>query len=119
MNKKSYKIKHLRNADINIGDEVYLIDGSALTILNPDGSDPVDVTNNLYIVDSYPSLTGLNIPLKEIKAIVIKTNITDSIIPGFILAYVQDIIVQIGTAQFRTCSDLVRKPGIQNTIPRL
>lgn len=105
MNKKSYQLIHLYSPHIKVGDEVYLKDGSALTLLSDDNKETKD---SYYIVNSYPICTGSTLKLEEIKATVITINIKDRVTIGSVSVYIQDIIVQIGNAQFRTCSALVR-----------
>jgi acid phosphatase class B len=101
MSKKSYKLAHFRNPHIKVGDEVFLIDGSALTLLDDDKKDE---TKNYYIVNAYPILTGSKLNLQNIKAKVITINVKNRVYIGYFTVYVQDVIVQIGNAKFRTCS---------------
>jgi len=106
MNKKSYQIIHLYNKDIKVGNNVYLTDGSALTLLDDDDK---FISDNYYLSQPYLHITGSRLILKEIKGIVTEINIKDRITIGPIDAYSQDIIVQIGKAKFRTCSALVKQ----------
>lgn len=107
--KRQYKLKSVVNPKIKVGDSVYLIDGSALS---NDKSD-----KEYYIVFAYRELTGRQEKLKEIKATVLETNITDNILTGSIgIAYIQDITVQIGDAVFRTCSGMVWYEGSSSTV---
>ena len=60
-----------------------------------------------FIVFDYPEITGSNEILKHIVGEVVEIGVTDSICVGVLSARIQDIIVQIGKAKFRTCSKFV------------
>jgi len=106
--KKSLQIKDLHQ-DLEIGDNVILIDGSALTLKEHDQYD--EFTQEYIIIREYPEVTGNPNKLKDIVGTVKEINIQDYISPSEAvnLAYRQDIIVQIGKALFRTASRLVKK----------
>ncbi len=107
MKKHSYKITQHINKSINVKDKVKLIDGSGLS-LNCKWDSPF--AKNYYIVYDYPEITGLSTNLKNCIAEVIKTNITDIGLPGACNTFrIQDIIIKIGNAEFRTCSQFVIK----------
>jgi len=100
----SDKITHTINTNINpnikVGDLVMVVDGSAFSIKNTDKHD-----KDLYIIYAYPELTGLDIPIKHIPAIVTKTGVTDKGCIGAVNSiYLQDIIILIGKTKFRTSS---------------
>lgn len=99
--KKSFQIKRCINTDIEKGDKVFLTDGSALSCIE-------DNDGEYYIVMAYLSITGKEEQLKDILCEVIEVGVTDFICPGYLKAYMQDIVVQVGNAMFRTCSAFVK-----------
>ena len=101
MNKKSFTIKRCIDSDIKPGDVVLLTDGSGLSLDDDESED------NYYIVYDY-AITNDHRLLKEIPAIVIQTNLTSHVLVVYNdFAYLQDIIVEVGAARFRTCSKFV------------
>ena len=105
---KSQRMDVIRHFDlsISVGDSVFLTDGSALSLK----SDDKFRFEKYYIVDSYPKITGDYHDLKNIKGTVTKVGIKNRIIySGFSWCYVQDIIVKVGNAEFRTASKMVTK----------
>lgn len=104
--KKSSTLKTYINPNIQLGDRVKLIDGSALSCDTH--------KEDLYIVFSYPALTGSESTIKDMEGIVVEINVQDRILNsrGLSMAYLQDIVVSLGKANFRTCSKFVMK--IQN-----
>ncbi len=106
-NKYSYKIESYIDPNIRVGEIVRLVDGSGLSLKSDSVND--NKNKNYYIVDSYPETTGIDKILSKIDAKVVEIGINDYVIVGVArIAYVQDIIIQIGDAQFRTCSQFVR-----------
>lgn len=90
-----------------MGDKVRLIDGSALSCVD-------DVNNEYYIIFAYPNKTGSTEILKNLEGTVVETGITDHVaisltIDPISVIYLQDIVVQLGDATFRTASQLVEK----------
>jgi len=103
--KRSITIQNRINPEIKVGDYVKLFDGSALSCDKHDND-----KRPLYIVNSYRELTGMSIIIKDIPALVISTGITNKVCDtGDNLLYLQDIVVKIGNADFRTCSGLVEQ----------
>lgn len=101
---ETMKIKRKVNDSIKKGDKVRLTDGSGLKAI---GSD-----KEFYIVHSYPELTGQDKPLKELTATVVATGLSGVYSKKnscFDFVYELDIIVEIGDAQFFTCSQFVKK----------
>ena len=108
MKKLTYTIRKFINPDIKVGDRIYVIDGSGFTIV----TDEVDENkiDSYFIINSYPHITGIDEVLCKIIGTVVEINITDKICPrGTINCYLQDIVVSLGNAKFRTCSDFVKK----------
>jgi hypothetical protein len=104
--KCSYKIVSYIDPNIRVGEMVRLVDGSGLSLKSDDS---ITFPNkNYYIVDSYPEVTGIDKVLSKIDAKVVEIGINDYVVIGVSSVYVQDIIIQIGEAQFRTCSQFVR-----------
>jgi len=104
MKSKSLKIKRLIDTEIKKGDTVRLIDGSGLT--------HISIEQPFYIVRPYPEVTGEDKELEIIEAKVIETNITDYVTEGVCNnCYLQDIIIKVGNAKFRTYSKSVAKKG--------
>ena len=98
---RQYIFKTFINPNIKVGDKVRICDGSGLTR-------ELDDDNHYYIINSYSHITKTDKNLKEIIATVVAININDSISithAGF--ARLQDIIIQLGDAKFRTCSQFV------------
>lgn len=107
MGKHSKQIKKLIDEQIKVGDKVRLIDGSAVCCVE-------DADNEYYLIFAYPDKTGSTEILKDLEGTVIETGITDHVSLTLIsdllsVVYLQDIVVQIGDANFRTASQLVRK----------
>ena len=100
--KKSYKLSRHINSEIKVGDRIKIVDGSGLTSFKE-----IDV----YIIYSYLELTGSELKLKEIEGTVLETNIDNFIHPihSLELAYLQDIVIELGNAKFRTSSNFIRK----------
>lgn len=109
MPKKSHETKACYDPDIKVNDEVYLIDGSALTLITEAEDLHSTTIKEYFIVNSYLELTGSPLNLQAIKGTVTAININNRVTIGYTKAYLQDIIVQIGNAKFRTCSALVSK----------
>lgn len=109
MSKKiTHTIKEYIDPEIKVGDIVRVTDGSTLST-----KDTSKYTEDLYIVYDYPELTGSNLPIKELDAIVIETGVKDKVIVTSInfhvFIYKQDIVLQIGETEFRCASQLVTK----------
>jgi len=102
--KKSIKLHKCINKEIKVGDKVKIYDGSSLT-LNVEDTD-----KSYYVVYEYPEITGLNMELQNIIGQVVETGIEDKITFREFgeWCYLQDIIVKLGNAQFRTASKMVR-----------
>jgi hypothetical protein len=111
MGKASLKLKKYINPQIKVGDKVKLIDGSALSHIKLKG--------DFYIVDSYPEITGEDALLKDIVGEVVKTKVKNSGCFGAFDIYVQDIVVKLGKAKFRTCSKMVRVVEEENFMENL
>lgn len=89
------------NPSIKAGDKVYIKDGSSLS---PLGSD-----ETVYIVDSYPHLTGVEDVIKNIEGVVVQVGIEDcflSSVAGKSL-FRQDILVCFGKGLFYCSSGCV------------
>lgn len=106
--KITHTIKNYINPNIEIGDTVRVWDGSTFSIKNT-----TKHTKSLHIVYAYPELTGSNKPIKELVAIVVKTNVKNK---GIVfstgaswLIYRQDIVLLIGKTKFRCASKFVNK----------
>jgi len=106
--KKSIKILKFIDTNIKVGSIVKLTDGSALSLITDNDK---KAEKNYYIVTAYPEITNSTEILKEINGYVIEANITDYCITSCSddIIYLQDIIVQIGNAKFRTSSNMVKK----------
>lgn len=103
--KKTFTIDTFINNDIKVGDKVFLIDGSAFTCMSNELDNEVE---SIYIICSYPKLTGSDKIIKEIVAEVLEVGISNKCCSAVCnKVYLQDIIVQIGTGKFRTASKLV------------
>ena len=101
--KQTFTIKKLINPDIKAGDKIMVIDGSSFTPLN-------HVDEEYYIIYAHPELTGSDEVIKDIVGEVIYTGIKNSICVGCLgTAYQQDVVIQLGTGLFRSCSKLLRK----------
>lgn len=96
----SLKVEEYINKDIKVGDKVIMIDGSSFTSVE-------NTDEELYIVDSYPKLTGSSSIIKEIIGEVVETGIKNFAVPGYDCYYLQDIVVKIGKGKFRTASKMV------------
>lgn len=98
---KTVRISRHINPTIKKGDLVRLVDGSALTCC----------FNNEHhlIIKAYPSITGSNLLLKNMDAVVLMTGVQDvgSYYKPLDHVYIQDIIIQLGNARYRTCSRFV------------
>jgi len=103
MKKQTFTLKKHINSEIKAGDKIVVWDGSGFT--------PLDHTEEeLYIVCSYPELTGIENKIQNIVGEVIYTGIQNNICMGCLgTVYQQDIVIQLGDGLFRTCSDFVRK----------
>jgi hypothetical protein len=99
MDKRSLKLVKYKNPQIKVGDKIKLIDGSALSHITEKG--------DFYIIHSYRKLTGSDLPLEDIVGEVVKTNVKNHGCFGAFDIYVQDIVVKLGKAKFRTCSQFV------------
>jgi len=106
--KKSLEIKEYHQ-QLEVGDRVRVIDGSSLTVKENGIYDPQ--LEECIIICAYPELTGSSNRLKDIVGTVVEINITDRIVPGeaTLIAYRQDIVIQLHKAFFRTASRMVRK----------
>lgn len=102
----SYTLKDYIDPSIEIGNIVKLTDGSSLSLKE-------NSKKKLFIVHSYPEITGSNKLIKDMQGIVIEKNITDKGVTfetGMnYIVYKQDILVQIGRAKFRIASKHVTK----------
>ena len=97
--KKQFKVRPLNKKDLKVGDKVYLIDGSSLTIGDEDDKE------DYYIVFAYPNVTKREKILREIEATVLETELTDFFAEGvFGGIYQQDIKILVGKAIFYTSS---------------
>jgi len=106
--KNSISISYPKGNNVKFGDMVRLIDGSSLNLHE---SEKDDDDTDYYIVFAYPSITGCNLNLKDIDAIVVKTDIKNHAAYGWPsqTAYIQDIVIMVGDAKFRTSSNHVAK----------
>lgn len=105
-------VKRKINKDIDpsilVGDTVCLVDGSALSLKSDDKLPFTEYS----IIYSYPKITGDYHDLRFIKGTVTKVGIKNRLIhSGFdwCCCYLQDIIVKLGNAEFRTNSSMVQK----------
>ena len=102
MKKKITLKKHI-NPSIKVGDKVRMVDGSAFSYSGKQ-------TESLFIVQSYPELTGLNAIIKDIDATVLAVNIDNvATLWRDSSAYITDIKLSIGNGEFFTCSKFVEK----------
>jgi hypothetical protein len=101
--RKSRQIKILIDKSIKIGDVVSLKDGSALS--------SVDLPEKeFYIMLPYPQLTKSELKLSHLSAVVIEAGIKDIVCMGsYEWCYLQDIVIDINGAKFRTASQCVYK----------
>jgi len=101
--RKSQIIRRIIDENIKVNDRVFLKDGSGLTsINNPD--------NNFYIILPYPKITNSDKKLKDIEAIVVEAGLTDFVCIGsHEWCWLQDIVIDINGAKFRTPSQCVYK----------
>ena len=108
---RNYQVQKLIDKSIKVGDQVFLHDGSSLSLKSDDEKD----LTAYYIVFPYPELTGLGDDLMYIKSTVVETGVKDKAITSSVnnIAYLQDIVVKVGNAEFRTSSQLVH--NINNT----
>lgn len=96
----SLEIRTLINKEIKKGDTVRLIDGSGLS--------HIESTEAFYIIYAYYNETGLNQALKHIDAEVLEVGVCDYCVLGAAKnVYLQDIVIKIGNAKFRTSSKFV------------
>lgn len=103
MNKNSYTIHNTINPIFKVGDKVYVYDGSAIT-----AHEYNETNKNIYIICAYPELTGSQSILRKIEAIVTEINIKDRVSVGSCgFVYLQDIVLKIGNAKFRTNSSMI------------
>lgn len=101
--KKSKLIKKLIDKNIKLGDTVFLKDGSALSSIEKPNE-------GFYIILPYPSLTKSELKLKELPAIVTEVEINNIVLAGnYDWCWLQDIIIDINGAKFRTASQCVYK----------
>lgn len=92
------------DTDINEGDSVLIIDGSGLKCKGND--------EDVFIVYSYPGLTGQGDKLKDIEGTVVKTGVTgihSKDIAKIGKVYSLDVIIKLGNAEFYTCSAFLTK----------
>lgn len=100
--KRSVEVNFEINKKIKVGDSIKIFNGSSLSRKD-------DNERSYYIVSFYPEVTGTNDDLEEIIGSVVETNITDQIhISNFDWGYLQDIVIKLGDAEFRTSSRMVR-----------
>lgn len=104
MRKQSLEIQLRRQVSIQVGDTVRIIDGSALSVKD----DPDRVVS---IVHPYPDTTGSEDILERIPCTVLEVGIINHVHPFEVcgIAYLQDLVIQVGDAEFRTNSRMVRK----------
>ena len=96
MSKQSFFVDENKRKDLKVNQTVKLVDGSSLTSIDANG------LYDVYIVNSYPKLTGINGELKTLKALVIETNLKNHICSGVIgNGYIQDTLIKIGDGLFR------------------
>jgi len=101
--KQTFDIKKLINPDIKAGDKIMVVDGSSFTPLN-------HIDEEYYIISAHPELTGSDEKIKDIVGEVVYTGIENSICFGHLsTAYLQDVVIQLGTGLFRSSSKLLRK----------
>lgn len=106
--KKSIQLFTLINKDIKVGDKVKFTDGSSLSLKGHNDLSYYK-NNELYIIYAYPEITGVSDILKEIEGTVIETGITNVVCLSDEWCYLQDCVIQLGKAQFRTASKHVIK----------
>ena len=101
--KKSQTLNTLIDENIKLNDKVFLKDGSELSSIKK----PYD---NFYIANAYPNLTSSSEPLNNIEATVIEVGVKDAIyVSDYDWCYLQDIVIDINGAKFRTASQFVYK----------
>ena len=93
MSKQSFFVDENKRKDLKVNQTVKLVDGRSLTSIDANG------LYDVYIVNSYPKLTGINGELKTLKALVIETNLKNHICSGD--GYIQDTLIKIGDGLFR------------------
>jgi hypothetical protein len=106
--KNQFKLRLITLQELKVGDIVRVYDGSSITSEKDDKA--------IFIVHSYPELTGLNNELKDINAEVLKVGIDDLFCFGChgfrddpSSIYRQDIQIKIGNGIFYTNSSMVYK----------
>lgn len=99
--KQSYRLLREINPKIKVGDKIKIFDGSGLTSFKD---------KKVYIIFSYFDLTGLYEPLKDIEGTVLEVNVDDFVCTShFETAYLQDVVIELGNAKFRTMSNFIQK----------
>ena len=108
---KNLKIESLINKNIKLGNSVKFIDDSlmALKTDNKYLASKYNIEDSLLIINSYKELTNSENKLKDIIGIVIEINVKDYCSVGYKSAYITDITVKLGDAEFRTSSKMVIK----------
>jgi hypothetical protein len=102
----SYRIDSYVDSGIKVGNIVRMVDGSGLSLVCD--YDTIEWSQDYVIVSAYPELTGLDKILKDCNAKVLETGLSSHCRIGVCgHVYVQDILVEIGKAKFRTCSAFV------------
>lgn len=108
MMKLRVTIKEFINTAIKIGDQVLLIDGSALTLAGYD--------EDIYIIYAYPEFTGSESILKDIICTVVNVNVeaycAGCKFPDVERVYRQDLVLKCGDTLLRTASGMVRKVDV-------
>ena len=100
--KKTMQVSSYIDPKITVGAIVRLTDGSGLSIKEK------NIYKDFYIVGSYPEEVGARTKLEDCACEVIETGVTDWVVAGVLNhCYIQDIVVKIGKAEFRTCSAFV------------
>ena len=104
MREKVLTLNKCVNSSISEGDKVILIDGSALYPMSEEHKD-----KRVFIVNSYPEITGSELKLHKIKCNVLETGLSDKVsYSGNNWAYLLDIVILCGNEKFRTCSEFVK-----------
>lgn len=112
--KNQFQLRQIKSQELKVGDVVRVYDGSSITSEKDDKA--------IFIVHSYPELTGINNELKNIDAEVLKVGIDDLFCfgcPRFKCEpssiYRQDIQIKIGNGIFYTNSSMVYLTQSDNT----
>jgi len=97
------RIRHLPKPDLQVGDKVYLCDGSSLACLSHEVDWPM-------IIKAYPEITGSHKHLKDCQAKIISMNNTEYVSLGSCnQVYMLDTYILIGNSLWATCSKFLTK----------